>query len=186
MTYWNWTRQLELPLLLSCFLSGNYTNLQTEKIGSMEALWIFSISHFLSRSLIHTHALSVFYPQGRLSYWICTDFALHPTMHAMLTHTQVKALRKCQSMYKHSLFNLIPYINTTHRHLHGQGNQSKNGKNKATVSPHRQEDAYAQMSHAVSPIMSPLTTHSHTHTHAHHSVFALGWNYRSDFSLVEM
>lgn len=31
--------------------------------------------------------------------------------------------------------------------------------------------------------MSPLTTHTHT---SHHSVLALGWNYRSDFSLVEM
>lgn len=34
--------------------------------------------------------------------------------------------------------------------------------------------------------MFPLTTHRPTHTHEHHSVLAFGWNYRSDFSLVEM
>ena len=93
-------RNYSFPPLLSCILSGNYTHL-----GKIRSLCLsLSLSRCLARSRFlpykhthtyththtHTHFLSLFYPQGKLSYCICGDFAFHPIMHATLTHMRVK------------------------------------------------------------------------------------------------
>lgn len=118
-----WTRQLEIP---TCPESqqGIIPIYKQEEIGSLKALCLFSLSvshiSFLSCGLTHKHTqvllLLVFYPQGRLSYWICRDFAIHLIMHAKLMHTGVKALKRCRTMYKHSLFILKAHINKTYAH----------------------------------------------------------------------
>lgn len=76
----------------------------------------------------------------------------------------------------------------THAHPHTVtiGDWRKEGKNKATASLHTQKHTFTRrcLLYTVSPTVSPLTTH--THTQRHISVLAFRWNYRSDFSIVEM
>lgn len=105
------------------------------------------------------------------------------------SHTQAKALRRCHTAYKHSLFIPEPHINMTHTHArtHTHTVRVISGKTERTrqlsLRTDRKMLSHRCLLHTVSPNCVPFN-HTHTYTHAHHSAF--GWNYRSDFSSLEM